>query len=398
MQVRSRPRDVEIKTPMSLAPSTTTVTRPEPSPSSSAHGFVERLRAMALRSLARMYSPDERLFVFRLRRAGETIVSEGLSPRYTAITLIGLSGEEPAAVAKVLGGSDVTSVYDRLLRDLDGMQSLGDVALTLWAGHALGIAAREQAVARLRVLHAAQEAQPTVELSWVVAALSLDQSADPQLRERAARRLLDSFRRDTFVFPHVVGGGREHAFASHVSCFADLVYPVQALSFHARATGAEESREAARSCAEYMCRMQGPAGQWWWHYDYRTGRVLERYPVYAVHQDAMAPMALFAAAAATGLSFDREVQRGLDWLEHSPELQQGTLIDDAADLIWRKVARREPAKLSRYAQALASRVHPSVRLPGSDLLFPPKAIDAEDRPYHLGWLLFAFPPKRAPQW
>ena len=55
---------------MSLAPSTTTVTRPEPPPSSSANGFVERLRAMALRSLARMYRPEERLFVFRLRRAG----------------------------------------------------------------------------------------------------------------------------------------------------------------------------------------------------------------------------------------------------------------------------------------------------------------------------------------
>ena len=383
---------------MSLAPSTTTVTRPEPPPSSPANGFVERLRAMALRSLARMYRPEEKLFVFRLRRAGQAILAEGLSRRYTAITLIGLSEEEPTAVARVLGGTDRAAVYDRLLRDLDEMQSLGDVALTVWAGHALGIAARDRAVARLRVLYAAKDAQPTVELSWVVSALSLDEVADPDLRERAARRLLDSFRPSTGVFPHVIGGGRQHAFASHVSCFADLVYPVQALSFHARATGAAPSREAARACAEYMCRMQGPAGQWWWHYDYRTGRVLERYPVYAVHQDAMAPMALFAAAAATGMTFDREVRRGLDWLEHSPELDQRTLVDAAADLIWRKVARREPAKLSRYTQALASRVHPSLRLPGSDLLFPPRTIDAEDRPYHLGWLLHAFPPKRAAQW
>ena len=73
-----------------------------------------------------------------------------------------------------------------------------------------------------------------------------------------------------------------------------------------------------------------------------------------------------------------------------PELEGGSLIDDGAGLIWRKVARREPGKLSALLQAAASRLHPRLRVPGLDLLFPP-AIDYEDRPYHLGWVLHAFP-------
>jgi hypothetical protein len=151
-------------------------------------------------------------------------------------------------------------------------------------------------------------------------------------------------------------------------------------------------------CADNFCRQQGPQGQWWWHYDRRTGRVVERYPVYAVHQDAMAPMALLALAAATGADYSEPIARGLAWLARSPELGGGSLIDDAADLIWRKVARREPGKLTRYAQAVVSSVHASMRVPGLDLVFPPAIVDYEDRPYHLGWLLYAWPAARVGAW
>jgi hypothetical protein len=67
-------------------------------------------------------------------------------------------------------------------------------------------------------------------------------------------------------------------------------------------------------------------------------------------------------------------------------------------VIWRKVARREPAKLSRYAQALASGIHPALRMPGLNLIFPPMAVDYEDRPYHLGWFLYAWSPQRLARW
>jgi hypothetical protein len=54
--------------------------------------------------------------------------------------------------------------------------------------------------------------------------------------------------------------------------------------------------------------------------------------------------------------------------------------------------------LSRYLQAGASRLSPALRVPGLDLLFPPRAIDYEDRPYHLGWVLYAWPEARVAVW
>jgi hypothetical protein len=196
------------------------------------------------------------------------------------------------------------------------------------------------------------------------------------------------------MFPHNLGG-RAGDLRGHVCCFADLVYPVHALAHYAELFGDAEARDVALRGAGAMCARQGPDGQWWWHYDLRTGDVIERYPVYAIHQDAMAPMALLALERAAGIDLRPRIAKGLAWLMHAPELGGGSLIDESAGLIWRKVARREPPKLSRFAQAAASRLHPALRAPGLDTLFPPCAVDYEDRPYHLGWLLHAWPAGRA---
>jgi hypothetical protein len=203
-----------------------------------------------------------------------------------------------------------------------------------------------------------------------------------------AHRLQDSQGPRSLLFPHVLGG-RSGA-RSHVCCFADLVYPIHALSWFAKLVGERAALNTAAGCAERLCSLQGAQGQWWWHYDYRTGEVIERYPVYAIHQDAMGPMALFALGRAGGPNFGRSIAKGMDWLTSAPELQGGSLIDEATGVIWRKVARREPGKLSRYLNAAASRVSPRLRVPGLDLLCPPGVIDYEDRPYHLGWLLYAW--------
>ena len=270
------------------------------------------------------------------------------------------------------------------------------MALTLWACAVTGHGDRDAALTRLRQLQPEAGALPTVEVAWSLAALCLAAAPGTEaLRDRLASRLVGALGPGS-VFPHVLGGGG--VLRGHVACFADMVYPIQALSFHYKATGQRSSLDAATKGAELICRRQGPAGQWWWHYDWRTGDVVEGYPVYAVHQDSMAPMALFALQEASGRDFREPVDKGLAWLASSPELGGGTLVDRGAGIVWRKVARREPGKLSRYVQAIASRAHPGLRAPFTDALFPPGPIDYEDRPYHLGWVLHAFPADRVAGW
>ena len=139
-----------------------------------------------------------------------------------------------------------------------------------------------------------------------------------------------------------------------------------------------------------MCQLQGADGQWWWHFDIRTGKVVERYPVYSVHQYSMAPMALFALAKACGQVHSELIEKGLSWLSNPPEIAE-SLIDTERNVIWRKVARRESRRLVRGLQAAACRLHQAMRIPAVNSIIPPISVDYETRPYHMGWILHAWP-------
>ncbi|GMV96954.1 MAG: hypothetical protein HRF43_13825 [Phycisphaerae bacterium] len=353
------------------------------------------LRRLAVRALRRMYRPSERLFAFRLRREAGRDVLEGVSPRYTAIVLIALANESADDIREILGRGSVGDVLNGLANLCTGTEDLGAVALSLWAARAHGHSAVNRLLRRLREMRPDLASYPTVEVAWSLSALTAPGCGWKRdgLALAIAERLMRSFRPGVGLFPHWPADAQSARFRGHVACFADWVYPLQALSFYHAVTGSQRADRIARAAAARMCGLQGHAGQWWWHYDLRVGRVLERYPVYAIHQDAMGPMALFDAAECCGGDYAEAVTRSMDWLIDPPELP-ASLVDREADVIWRKVARREPHKLVRNLQAGLSLIHPLCRLPKVDVLFPPCAVDDETRPYHMGWLLYAWNPAR----
>ncbi|HUU17737.1 MAG TPA: hypothetical protein VMW72_11350 [Sedimentisphaerales bacterium] len=356
---------------------------------------VRKLRSIAVHSLARMYRPKERLFAFRLRRNGKGEVLEGVSQRYTATALIGLAGEDQHIAAEVLGNNSRHDVCGQLIADCGESQEMGEVALTTWAARMLQHPHAHEAVETLKGMDPAGGAYPTVELSWALTALVIDgsEATDMAIAERIADSLMDSFRQESGIFPHEPAKKGLSALRAHISCFADFLYPIQALSYYYLVTGDARAAEIACRCADRMCQLQGPKGQWWWHFDIRTGRVVEYYPVYSVHQDSMAPMALFALAKACDRDYSESIEKGLRWLFNPLEIP-GSLIDTERNIIWRKVARREPCRLVRYLQAAASRLHPAIRMPAVDAAFPLSSIDYESRPYHMGWIVHAWPANR----
>ncbi len=356
--------------------------------------FVDDLRGICRRALPEMFLTDQELFCFTKRRTAEGIRREGVSRRYTAITLLGLIGEADAHVRSILHGRSASDLCGRLLRDVESVENMGDVALTLWCANLIHHPDRERAAARLRALDPVNAPHYVVELAWALSALANDRSMDANdaYRRAVAQRLMSVFSHRGDLFPHNVGS--RPMLRAHVGCFADQVYPIQALSFYATATRDDEALNIANRTAAKICHLLGPAGQWWWHYDARTGDVVEGYPVYSVHQNSMAPMALFAVQEAGGDDYWPSIVHGLKWLQSPPELHGRSLVDHENNLIWRKVARREPNKLTRRLQAGVSAFHPALRVPGVGVLFPPVAVDWESRPYHLGWILYAFNDER----
>jgi hypothetical protein len=359
-----------------------------------AAGLVDRLVRLAVAGLPGMQHPDglychTRTFPTPGGPPGPPV---GRSLRYTAIVLLGVRHLDADRQRQALGGRTADQVCDVLLHRLAGTGSVGDAALAVWAAAALRHADLPRALERLDELDQRPGARFVVDLSWLVSGLVAARGqVDVEARlARARARLLGSRTPGGVLFPHVTGPGLQPGYRdrywAHLTCFADQVYPVQALARLHAAADDPAALAAARACADRICAAQGAAGQWWWHYDARTGGVVEGYPVYTVHQHAMAPMALLDLAEAGGPRHDAALARGLAWLTDRPE-HAGPMIHDETGVTTRKVARRDPKKLVRGVRGASTGLRAGLRLGLLDRVFRPGAVDPECRPYEFGWLL-----------
>jgi hypothetical protein len=354
---------------------------------------IAQLNAGAAEGLAPMFHAGERLFCYKLRQSDGGMVQEGISHRYTLMTLLGLSRGEAAGIESPV---DIASVLDGLIADLRWADNLGDLGLLLWTC-ALVAPDRLKRVYETCDLIAAFERSrearvgQTMELAWLLAGLShsaMSQGGrDCPMQDLALRAftILKRNQRPCGYFGHLATDGTlSGRLRGRMGSFADQVYPIYALSIYAQAEP-EYTRSAlaqARSCADAICRVQGSLGQWWWHYDSITGRVVEQYPVYSVHQEGMAPMALFALAEASGADYSVPIYKGLRWIAGQNEA--GCDLRHESGLVWRclRYTRRRKVYQDRASAFLGLG---QKQASGAEL-----AVLRECRPYELGWLLYAF--------
>lgn len=351
--------------------------------------LVRRMLRVSIGGLPEMLRSDEKTFAYTriLDEAGGTRL-RGTSHRYGAIVLLGARWLDESTQRSILDGESASEFCERLIDQTRASSNLGDVALVAWAAGELGHSRAGEAIGRLIQMAEGRTNGFTVELAWALSALAArpDERDASEMARSLRTRLMTTFSPEAGVFSHTFGAGSGGGMRIHVACFADQVYPIQALSRWHRVAGDETALSAADRCAQQITRLQGNDGQWWWHYDARTGSVLEGYPVYSVHQDAMGPMALLDLAEAGGADHSEAIRRSLQWMARAAEVGH-TLIDDDRGLIWRKVGRTDPGKLVRKIRATTSRIHPSLRLGILDAVFPTSRIDRESRPYHLGWVI-----------
>ncbi|WP_246200462.1 hypothetical protein [Shinella kummerowiae] len=360
--------------------------------SPSSRSLVDRLLLVAGHGLPRMYDGD--LFAHTLRavetKDGWTERREGVSLRYTAMTALGLAHTDTATQMHALEGGTIAELLQRAAASAEQSADIGAIALTAWAiAEVTGVFAAPLYTALSRHL-ASGTPISTVECAWCLsAALAARGLADTSRLIEAARAGLFSARLGSPLFGHWVPASASGRLRSHIGCFADQVYPIQALSRLHASLGDVEALTAAEVCAERICALQGSSGQWWWHYDVRHGTVAEGYPVYSVHQHAMAPMALLELREAGGRDFFNCITNGLRWLDDHPETRDVLIVPDKG-VVWRKVARREPNKFVRKAAAAGTALWSSFKLPAANVLFPPRRIDRECRPYEFGLMLYAW--------
>lgn len=361
-------------------------------PAASANTNAEKFRALAeiaVRGLVRTYSGGKLPHTMRCR--GTVPVAEGENHRYALIALLGLARAKsivsiPTALSDELW-SRVSAVPMRRF-------SPGDLGLALWAsvlhGKSGGLFTPKRAMDAFELRHAWCD---SVELAWLL--IGADHAVNANSTDRTSLQLSDRgydalhhlYNSRLSLFYRHRREGVLRSVARRVPCFAHQIYPLMALAFHAKVRSHQAVLNLAGALADNLCRMQGTFGQWWWLYDADEGGVVDGYPVFSVHQDGMAPMALAQLMDAGGRDHSFHIARSLRWIEGENELDQSMILPQHG-LILRDIHRRKVGRVGRAVAAAlltagrkgARRGNPQT----GDL-----TINRECRPYHLGWVLYA---------
>jgi hypothetical protein len=347
---------------------------------------VDDLIELALEALPAMRLSDGS---FCFQRCLGRAAPEGRSPRYTLMVELGLLNAHAAGYDVSISVDELDALAHRELAA--GRLTPGDIGLMLWVD-ARRNAGRGGALADC--LNNALDrgggvaALVGMELGWIVTGLAHNvvargSATGRRLLEASLDQLLVQNRTASGLFRHFGAPGWRRRFPN----FATQIYSVLALAVVAGHGLDDRAFPAACAAADRLLATQLPDGGWPWLFDADRGSVVERYEVYCVHQDAMAPMGLLAL---WDISRDdrylRAVAHGLNWVFGQNELgvdmvrrEDGLVLRSirrgpGADRIWlaAKTGASLAGRRSYHSVARFTRVNPT------------------DRPYHFGWVLEAW--------
>ena len=227
------------------------------------------------------------------RRVGKA-APVGRSARYTLIAELGLLQAQAAGYTVPFDLEKLDAVGWHALEA--GELTPGDIGLMLWIDTRRGGGSGERLADRLDGVLAETggfEARLGMELGWIVTGLAHHVAAGGsrsgvRLLSKALDQLLVDNSAPSRLFLHFGHAGWRRRFPN----FATQIYSVLALAVVARHGLDDRALPAAIATADLLLELQLPDGGWPWLFDADRGTVVERYEIYSVHQDAMAPMAL----------------------------------------------------------------------------------------------------------
>lgn len=331
--------------------------------------------------LDEVYSEELALYPFTTSVVDGRYVSDYRLPgalRYTINTLLG----------RLRAGSDrVEPELQRLVGRYGSRLDPGDRGLLLVLLAELGrdltddLAAAKQAVAVLGVRRL--NLQDLCWLVWGAARAAEAGCTGAEAFARELRTALAGLAGNGALARHVHSAAR----ADLVS-FGSTVYYLRALHEYARVFDDTDVRGAFERGVRAALGFQGRYGEWPWMISVSRAAALDVYPVYSVHQLAMAMLFLLPAfddGVVEGVG--DAIRRSYRWVLGENELSVPFGRRDPF-IVFRSLERDEPLqKIVRFTRAS---LRSTLRLPAHGKSAGRTRINPEWRSYEGGWLLYAW--------
>ena len=354
--------------------------------------LINKLVNLSITGLTDMFVETELEFASKKKLNGKDLILEGRNTRYTYINLIGLHKAQCNGFNVKI---DLKKVVNSHVKKAEKLEGIGEIGLLLWATALISSEELLRILTKINfenILTSYKDAKNklTMELSWLLTGVLVASTFNETFKNSIGNlpekifRIIRKNYGGSGIFRHQDNNKITGKFRGNIGSFADQVYPIYAFSLFSKLKNNEEALLIATECANTLCSHQGENGEWLWHYDSRNGNVISKYPVYSVHQDAMAPMALFSVQKASGIYYEDYILKGLDWLFENPEKVE--MIDSKNNLIWRSIA---PPETHRKIKSTLAHLGINTNEEFSNL-----EVTKECWSYHLGWVLHAFAGRR----
>ncbi len=309
-----------------------------------------------------------------------------LHMRYTVNTLLGL---QKLCEYHVIDWDVRGSVHAFLDRQIENVTNLGDQGLLLYLlarmEHPHLAAYYARFIGDEKWSYAATE--PVQNLCWRLIGLS----ECARVGVEGARKQADQH----FALLHKRYFCRNSLFVKHNQqfvrgdfvSFGALVYWLKSLWHYSDVTGDDYAQILFKEGVTHLMEKQLKDGGWPWYYHAQTGRIMDAYEIYSVHQDAMAHLFLMPAEALGVDGASHAIKQSTLWLHGQNDLGEPSIVHNPF-LIYRSIRRaQDKARAKRFARALRNRL--LMREEGN---IAPSQLEwnRECRSYHIGWMLYAW--------
>jgi hypothetical protein len=265
------------------------------------------------------------------------------------------------------------------------------LGMALWAGAELGFEIPSQVARKVRELLADQKKWPSLRaqdlgmlLTGVVAQAAAGASEWESAAESLFRFLKQRFQSESGLFFDAPTGLRRR-FAS----FATQTYLSIACYHYGEFARDKSAVSLASTCVSRLIALQGPQGEWPWFFDAATGRVVDFYEVYSVHQYGMAPALLECAERHDVRGARDALAKGFKWVLGENQLGCSMLVPELSLSIRSQVRKSElTTKMPRVVRAVKNAG--LGRLSSSLIDSSGVGLRLECRSYELGWILWSF--------